>query len=72
MLNLAAARGTFSKFQEFYLTGWRISCSQDGLSTYKRKCPGVLRAAHGANGNVEHEIISGGGFWGGQPQAGGI
>jgi hypothetical protein len=69
---LAARAEIFLNFQEFCLTGGEISGSQHGLPSNKRKGPGVLRAARDANGDVENQIISGGGFWGGQPQAGGI
>jgi hypothetical protein len=59
-------------FYDFCLTVWAICRNQHGLAHVRNKKPATPTATNDANRNAEHEIIPGGGFWGGQPQAGGI
>jgi hypothetical protein len=52
-------------FYDFCLTVWPICRNQHGLAHVRNEKSAALTATNDANGNAEHQIIPGGGFWGG-------
>jgi hypothetical protein len=69
---LMPGENTVSLFFDFCLTVGVIYRNQHGPTQTQNRQSGEVGATSSANSNAEHKVIPVGGFWGGQPQTGGV